>query len=53
MRALEVRPWRLVFLFCSVFMLTAYLPHPNLGASLPESLTIWLRGTTAEAESEL
>lgn len=45
MHTTDVRPWRLVFLFSGVFMLTAYLPHPNLGASLPESITIWLKGS--------
>jgi len=37
-KTIEVRPWRLVILFSSVLLLTAYLPHPNLGAPLPQSL---------------
>jgi len=51
MRAIEVRPWRLVLLFSCVFVLTAYLPHPNLGQSLPQSIGTWLKGT-AEAEPD-
>jgi hypothetical protein len=38
MHTLEVRPWRLVALFAGIFLLTAYLPHPKLGAPLPQSL---------------
>ena len=33
-----VRPWRLVFALSAVLALTAYLPHPNLGEPLPQSL---------------
>lgn len=40
----KVRPWRLVMLFGCVFVLTAYLPHPNLGDSLPQSVHNWLHG---------
>ncbi|MBE7383290.1 MAG: hypothetical protein F6J95_017970 [Leptolyngbya sp. SIO1E4] len=46
MHTIEVRPWRLVVLFGSVLLLTAYLPHPNLGKTLPQSLgslvKVWL-----------
>jgi hypothetical protein len=38
MYILEVRPWRLVALFAGIFLLTAYLPHPKLGAPLPQSI---------------
>lgn len=34
----EVRPLRLVVLFGAVLIITAYLPHPNLGEPLPTSL---------------
>lgn len=44
MSTTEVRPWRLVLLFSGVFMLTAYMPHPNLEKSLPESIGNWLQG---------
>lgn len=38
MHTIDVRPWRLVALFGSVLLLTAYLPHPELGEPLPQSL---------------
>lgn len=38
MHTIEVRPWRLIALFGSVLLLTAYLPHPQLGEPLPQSL---------------
>ncbi|NER80417.1 MAG: hypothetical protein F6K42_12735 [Leptolyngbya sp. SIO1D8] len=38
MHTIEVRPWRLVILFGTVLLLTAYLPHPRLGEPLPQSL---------------
>jgi hypothetical protein len=43
MHTLEVRPWRLVALFVAVLLLTAYLPHPNLGEPLPQSLNSLLK----------
>lgn len=48
MHAIEVRPWRLVFLFSSVLILAAYLPHPNLGEPLPQSLDTWLQQVTEQ-----
>ena len=44
MPATKVRPWRLVLLISGVFMLTAYMPHPNLGQSFPEAIGNWLQG---------
>lgn len=43
MHTVEVRPWRLAILFGAVLLLTAYLPHPKLGDSLPESLNSLVR----------
>ena len=51
MSANQVRPWRLAVLFVGVFMLTAYMPHPNLGESLPDLIGNWLKGSTATADS--
>ncbi|WP_008311601.1 hypothetical protein [Leptolyngbya sp. PCC 6406] len=34
----ELRPWRLVLLFGTVLLVTAYLPHPGLGDPLPQTL---------------
>jgi hypothetical protein len=51
MPAHEVRPWRLAVLFVGVFMLTAYMPHPNLGESLPNLIGNWLKGSAATADS--
>ncbi|MEM6517853.1 MAG: hypothetical protein AAF892_09130 [Cyanobacteria bacterium P01_D01_bin.71] len=45
MHTIEVRPWRLIFLFSSVLVLAAYLPHPNLVESLPQSISTWLQQT--------
>ncbi|MEM6714186.1 MAG: hypothetical protein AAF827_03970 [Cyanobacteria bacterium P01_D01_bin.6] len=49
MPATEIRPWRLVLLFSGVFMLTAYMPHPNLGESLPKSIGNWLHDSADES----
>ncbi|MEM9006615.1 MAG: hypothetical protein AAGE59_24195 [Cyanobacteria bacterium P01_F01_bin.86] len=38
MHTIEVRPWRLVALFGSVLLVTAYVPHPELGQTLPQSI---------------
>lgn len=38
MHAFEVRPSRLVVLFAAVLLVTAYIPHPNLGEPLPQSI---------------
>jgi hypothetical protein len=43
MHALELRPWRLVALFVGVLVITAYLPHPNLNQSLPQTLDSLLK----------
>ncbi|WP_302849220.1 hypothetical protein [Leptolyngbya iicbica] len=32
-------------------MLTAYMPHPNLGASLPDAIGAWLKGGAATADT--
>lgn len=37
MPPLEPRPWRLVLLLGSVLLVAAYLPHPSLGESLPQT----------------
>jgi len=46
MHTLEVRPLRIVVLLGAVLLITAYLPHPNLGEPLPQSLNslvkIWM-----------
>lgn len=38
MHTIEVRPWRLVALFGSVLVITAFVPHPGLRQTLPQSL---------------
>lgn len=43
MHTIEFRPWRLILLFSTVFMLAAYLPHPQLGEPLPKALTSLVR----------
>lgn len=43
MPPLEPRPWRLVLLLGSVLLVTAYLPHPSLGESLPQTLDNLMR----------
>lgn len=43
MHTTEVRPERLVLLIGSVLLVTAYLPHPNLGQPLPQTLNSLVR----------
>ncbi|MGF1459808.1 MAG: hypothetical protein ACFBSG_12375 [Leptolyngbyaceae cyanobacterium] len=49
----EVRFGRLILLFSTVLMVTAYLPHPNLDRSLPQSINSWFQTAEAEERSEL
>lgn len=42
METIEVRPRRLALLFASVLLVSAYLPHPSLGQSLPRSIQGWV-----------
>ncbi|MGD1905634.1 MAG: hypothetical protein ACFB0C_06520 [Leptolyngbyaceae cyanobacterium] len=51
MHTLELRPWRLVVLFVGVLMITAYLPHPNLNQSLPQTLDGLLKSWTTPAQN--
>jgi hypothetical protein len=39
MHTLEVRPLRIALMLTAVLLTTAYLPHPNLGEPLPQSLS--------------
>lgn len=43
MHTTEVRPDRLMLLIGSVLLVTAYLPHPNLGQPLPQTLNSLVR----------
>ncbi|MDA0268159.1 MAG: hypothetical protein O2890_11875 [Cyanobacteria bacterium] len=51
MHTLELRPWRLVMLFVGVLMITAYLPHPSLNQSLPQTLDGFLKSLTAPTQN--
>lgn len=43
MHTTEVRPERLMLLIGGVLLVTAYLPHPNLGQPLPQTLNSLVR----------
>lgn len=43
MSATSIRPWRLALLFTGVLAFTAYLPHPQLGEPLPQTLRSLVR----------
>jgi hypothetical protein len=43
MHTLELRPWRLVALFGSVLLITAYVPHPKLAQPLPQAISALVR----------
>lgn len=38
MKSPGIKPLRLILLFCSVGLVTAYLPHPSLGPPLPQAV---------------
>jgi hypothetical protein len=53
MYTLELRPGRLVLLFGAVFLVTAYLPHPQLGEPLPQSLGSWIQSLDAAPAEQI
>jgi hypothetical protein len=51
MHTLELRPWRLIVLFVGVLMISAYLPHPSLNQSLPQTLDGLLRSWASPSQT--
>lgn len=52
MHTIDVRPWRIVLLFGSVLLLAAYLPHPLLEDSLPQSIHSIVKTLVSDNASE-